>query len=339
MGKKHAFPVVRWNRFIAAGALALAVGTANAVESTTEIFVSRAAVITGNPGTGPKISYLSVPVVRPVLYSGIVTALGSGSLTDANASWTQGQFNGANGPHYVEFDSGVMADILQTQSSTDTLVHAGNLSGLVNVGERFRVRRHLTLPDIFGPNNEAGLQAGPNENLADNVLIQDPQTRATMTYFYYATDWYDTTYASVANMPIYPEQGLMIRRRATGNLVVYVNGNAREGETRVPVYPGYNLVGTLKGSKNMMLSELGLYTGNPATGLQGGLNTSAADTLLVVRPDSSTITYFYLTSSGNEGWHDVNYANADTTTIPAGSAFFVNRKSASGLFHWYIPAE
>lgn len=343
MGKQHAFHASRWNGLIAAGALALAANTTNAVESTTDIFVSKVAVISGNPGTGPKLSYLSMPLVRPVLYSGKITSLGTGSITDTNATWIQSQFNGTNGLHYVEFDSGVTADITQTQAATDTLVHAGTLTGLITVGNSFRVRRHATLSDIFGQNNEAGLLAGANSAVADNVLVHDPTTQVTMTFFYSSvsgfTGWYRDNFTPASTLAVYPEQGLMVRRRASGNLSVYLNGAAKEGPTRVPVYAGYNLVGTLKGTKNMMLSELNLYTGNAATGIQAGSSLTTADNLMVVRPDSTTISYFYSNLSGNVGWYDASYSSASNAIVSAGSAFFINRKSSSGLFHWYIPAE
>jgi uncharacterized protein (TIGR02597 family) len=321
----------------------LTAGRAIAVESTTDIFVTKSIVIAGNPGTGPKVSLVSVPVVSRVAYAGKVTAIGAGSITDAAATWTQNQFNGTNGTHYIEFSSGASADILATVAATDTLTHPGTLVGQVNVGDTYRIRRHMTLASLFGPNNEAGLLAGQNPSQADNIQIFDPATQGTYTYFYSSvsgfTGWYRSDYTPAGSVIIDPEQGLMMRRRGNGDLLFHVSGATKTSSTLAPVLAGYNLVGTLQGNKNLKLSELNLYTGDAATGLAGGNNMSAADNLLIMSPDSTLATYFYSNFSGFEGWYNASFASANNVTIPSGSAFFINRKSTSGPFYWTIPAE
>src|SRR5437773_5753554 len=89
-----------------------------AVETTSENFVGTATSIQGTLGTAPRLNFFGVPLVNPVAYAGRVTALGTGLVVDANATWPQDRFNGTNGYHYVEFDSGLTADIARTDSAT-----------------------------------------------------------------------------------------------------------------------------------------------------------------------------------------------------------------------------
>src|SRR5438445_998936 len=132
-----------------------------AVETTSEKFVATATAIQGTAGTVPRMNFFGVEMVNPVAYAGKVSASGAGLVIDANATWNQDQFNGTNGYYYVEFDSGLCADVVRTDAGTKTL-SLNNSAVTLAVGSAYRVRRHLTIGDMFGRNNEAGLQAGPN---------------------------------------------------------------------------------------------------------------------------------------------------------------------------------
>jgi hypothetical protein len=343
MGKNRASTSRGWRTLSIALVTTLLACELPAVESITENFVANATVIKGAQGAGATVSYFSLSKLNPVECSGVVTSIGASSFADANATWTQNQFNGANGAYFVEFDSGTMVDVLLTDATTKTLTIPGSLPSDIAVGNTYRIRRHTTLSDIFGANNEAGLLPGPNSAQADNVLLHMPETQQTLTFFFSNvpgfTGWYRDNYSPANNVVVYPEQGLMLRRRAGPDVVLFQAGTSKEGVARVPVFPGFNLVGTLKGERGLTLSDLNLVTGDPSTGLAASSNPSTADNLLIVRPDSSTRTYFYSNFSGFEGWYDASYSPSGNVIIPAGSAFFINRKSPGTLFQWQIPAE
>ena len=128
IGKLHAFQsqCVKW--LVLAMALAQPATRLVAAETITETFVAKATVIKGDTDTsnrGYGLNYISMPIVCPKVYAGRVTSLGSGSLADVNAGWSQDQWNGANGLHYLEFDSGAMADIVETDSKSQSLTISG----------------------------------------------------------------------------------------------------------------------------------------------------------------------------------------------------------------------
>jgi len=299
-------------------------------------------MIQGNGGAGARVNFFALQRVNPVSLAGRVTAVAAGSIVDTKANWTQNQFNGTNGAFYVEFDSGLKVDITGTDRTTKTLTLANSQTG-VAVGNAYRIRRHLTLGDIFGKSNEAGLLAGPNNAQADNVLIYVPQTQQMLTFFYSNvqgfTGWYKDDYTAAAQVIVNPEAGLMVRTKSNRDVVLYGSGPSKEGVTMMPVYPGLNLLGTLKAKRALMLSELNIYTGDGTNGLAGGANSAVADNLILVNPDSSTSNYFYSDYPGFQGWYDASYQASGSVTIAPGTAFFLQRKNPRGAFYWVVPAE
>jgi hypothetical protein len=311
--------------------------------STSEVYVATATAIQGDDGSGSQLTYFSMSQVQPVAAGGTVTALGANSLTDANANWANGQFNGANGAFYVEFASGLTADITNTDAATHTLALPGDVRAVVSVGNTYKIRKHFTLADVFGPNDEAGLAAGNNSAKADDVYLYDTDAQSTQTYFYCNVASYRGWYRAGDSQPtnnviVYPEQGIIVNRKIAGDLTRYLSGVCKTGPTVVPIVPGVNSLGTLKVLRSMQLSDLNLYTGNPATGLAGGRTAANADNLIIPGQNGSA-TYFYCNVSGYQGWYAAGGNSPVNVAIPAGSVFFILRNASNAAFNWIIPAE
>jgi len=341
MGKLYAMSLARWKRLLTVILLCVPAAGWAVVESATESFVASATLIQGNGGTGARVNLFSLQMVPPSVSAGTVTATAAGAVIDSNANWSANQFNGTNGLFYIEFDSGNRADILATDSITKTLSIPTGLT--ITVGNRYRIRKHLTIGAVFGNTNQAGLTPGANVSQADNVLVHNAQTQQTLTFFYSNVPgfigWYSETYTPASGTVIYPENGLMVRRKSTPNLVLYLQGATKPGLAVTPVFSGFNLLGTLKSQRALKLSELNLYTGNPVTGIASGSNPTVADNLILVHPDTTTSSYFYSDYPGFEGWYDGAFQPAADTLVDAGSAFFLQRKAPRGSFYWTIPAE
>ena len=340
MGKVNAV-LPNWKGLLIAAALTIPASGWSAVESVSANFVSTATTIQGNGGTGFRVSFFALPAVTPVAAAGKVSAVGSATLTDVNANWRQGQFNGTNGTYYVEFDSGLRVDILGTDGATKTLTLANSVA--VSPGNAYRVRKYQTIADVFGKNNEAGLTPGNNSAQADNVLLHIPQSQQLLTLFYSNvpgfTGWYLDNYTPGSQIVINPEMGVMVRAKSNRTLNLYLSGVVKDTLSLVPIYPGFNLVGTLKSQHPLRLSELSLFTGDIITGLAGGNNPATGDNLILLNPDATTTTYFYSDFPGFEGWYDISYRAAGNVTVNPGAAFFIQRKAPRGAFYWPIPAE
>jgi hypothetical protein len=311
------------------------------IESTTENFVTTATTIQGNGGTGASLTAFALQAMTPSIYVGTVSSLNGLSLIDTKASWQDQQFSGSNGLHYVEFASGMMADITQTAAGIKTLTLAGGLPSVPAAGSTFKIHKHLTIADVFGTTNQAGLQPGPNANQADNVILFVPQTQEIVTIFYSNVPgfngWYLDTYDPAGDLVVYPEQGLMVRSKTSRTLSLVRSGVRRTGAIAAPVFKGFNLVGQLKAEAPRKLSQLNLYSGDPSTGLAGGSNPDSADALIFLNPDTTTSTYFYSDYPGFQGWFDNSYRPADNVSVAPGTAFFILRKQQRGLFYWTMP--
>ena len=329
--------------FVAGLFLVVIVTHATVIETTSPICVGALTPIQGNGGSGYKVTAFSQRTVQPVQYAGKITGMQHTSLTDSSAIWVNGQF-GTNGiAAYVEFDNGWTFDVADTSATSRSLTLAGTLDGVANIGDAYRIRPHMTVAGLFGPNNESGLQAGLNPAQADNLLIPIPQTQETVTIFYFsnavAKGWYRADFSPAANQIIYPEQGLLVRRVVPGNVNLLTLGVVRTAATIVPVEPGFNALGTLKSSSNVPLSALNLYTGNATTGVSSGLNLTDSDLVMLLQPDGSTRSYFYFKNPSFAGWLDATFNPADSTLVNAGTCFFIRRKPSNGPFYWTIPAE
>ena len=330
--------------FLAVGMVGSVVFPAAAtVQTSSEVWVGSASTVHGNGGTGSRVSLFSQRMVRQLETAGVVSSVQNTILVDTNSSWAEGQYGTRGVPAYVAFDNGWMADIADCSASNHCLTLAGSLGSAAAVGAHYRVQRHFTVASMFGTNNETGLKSGLNPTSADNILLQNPQTQQVLTVFYYDDGsyhgWLDATFSPADNLIIYPEQGVMVRRRLASDVNVYLAGPVKVGSTVVTVDVGNNLVGTLKSATSLPLSALNLYTGDPTTGLASGLNPIGSDNLLVVHADGSSSTYFFYKDSTYQGWLDAAFNPADSAQIAPGSAFFIRRKTPNTAFNWTIPAE
>jgi len=345
MGKIPALKLSRWATLLIMALLTWPPPALAVIESATESFVATAMTIQSSGTSAPRISYFALPMISPVLYAGTVTAasFAPASMNDANAVWIQNQFSGSNGLFYLEFVSGAMADITSTDASNKTMTLASYPPSPIAPGSAYRIRKHFTLSDLFGASNSAGLLPGQNAAQADNILLHIPQTQETHTIFYSSVPgfngWYFDNYQPAGATAIYPEQGVMVRRKGPQNLTVYVNGATKQGTTMAPIFSGFNLVGTMKSKKALKLSESSLYTGNPSTGLAAASNPSSGDNLIMINPDLTTTTFFYSNFPGFEGWYDSSFSFSGNAVIQPGTSFFIHRKSTLGLFFWNIPSE
>jgi len=316
----------------------------NSSQASSPVWVGSDTTILGTGGGDSVLTAFSQRMVRPVQNAGKITQLQNAAFTDINAVWADGEF-GTNGlPAYVEFDSGWMVDIADTSASTKTLLLADTITGLASVGDSYRIRPHFTVASLFGTNNEAGLTAGSTAARSDNILLLKPETQQTTTIFYFSNSanqgWaLADRRAFVPNRVIYPEQGVLVRRIASADGSLYLSGPVKTGIAVVSVQPGYNLLGTLKSSRSILLQDLNLYTADPTTGLVAGNAASAADNLLVIQANGSTVAYSYAIIPGVfQGWADSNLNPVTNIAIPAGATFVIKRQNP-GAFAWTIPVE
>ncbi|HET6407526.1 MAG TPA: TIGR02597 family protein [Chthoniobacteraceae bacterium] len=297
-------------------------------------------------GTGgaaaPALSFKGLGLTRAIEYQGSAETVGANTIVDNDATWTDNQFNGANGAYYLEISTGSGAgttyDIQSTAAGTKTITLAQNLANGVAAPVTFKIRKHWTIASVFGPTNEAGLLPG-DATTADQILIFNG---TGYDIYYYQTGGFGTGWRSgndavndAGPTKIYPDDGLIVKRKGSANVNVVLLGAVKTGQSSFPISVGTNVVGNVYAA-NMTLQSSGLYTGNTTTGLAGGDATSA-DQVLIWNGTGYDI-YYYQTGGFGTGWRSGNDAvnDAGPTPIPVGSSIIVKRKAAPA-FDWKAP--
>jgi len=295
-------------------------------------------------------SFVGISLLNPVSYQGTITSYGSHSITDVNANWTADKFNGANGEFFLEIISGphagLMTDILASNAAGNTLTTEDDLSSLLTVGELYRIRKHRTLGDVFGANNEGRLNAAASVSEADEIRVFNPVTQTFLIYYFKiggfgGIGWRSTTDAvsDASGTKLYPEQGVIIVHKVAGDISITLMGTVKTGPTVSPIGPKVNLVANVYPAGNLTLENLGLYIGNDSLGLAGGASVSSADQVRMYSGGVFQIFFYKTGGFGGTGWRNSTDAVTDVsnTQIPAGSSFYVIRMDSLPAFNWTMP--
>ena len=309
-------------------------------------FITLTVAGTGGTVTN-QLSFAGLSLTRTVEYQGSAEAVGTASLTDNDATWTDNQFNGAAGAYFVEITSGTGVgttyDIATTTAATKTITLSQNLAAGVAAGASFKIRKQWTIGAALGTSNppESGLQTG-SASTADQVLLYNGASYDT--YFYSSggligAGWRMQGGGSTdqSGAKINPEQGVIVNRLQSANLSVVLMGAVKTGATSTPVFSGLNFVSNIYAA-NMTLGSSSLYTdGTGATGVLPG-SASTADTVQIYN-GTSYDTYFY--SSGGligAGWRKQGGGSTDQSgvALPVGVSVIVTRQGGTG-FNWVAP--
>lgn len=295
-------------------------------------------------GQTSAMSFKGLSMTRPIEYQGSAETVGQKTLIDNEATWTENQFNGANGKYFVEITSGTNVgatfDIESTSAATKTITLVQDLPAGSAGPLSFKVRKHWTIGGIFGPANESGLGAG-GATTADQILVY---TGSGYNTYYYQTvgiggiGWRKAGDAitDASNAVLFPEDGLIVKRKQAGAVNVVLLGAVKMGQTSIPISPGNNVIGNVYAA-NLTLASSGLYTGNSTTGLTGGTPTTGD--LVQIWNGTAYDNYYYQTSGGTgTGWRKVGDTATDvsTTPIPTGTSVVIKRLGATG-FSWVAP--
>lgn len=356
---KTLFRIVRSCGIIAASAaFSLACGFGQSEATTDPVGIIELTVPAGGSVNSPKIALISPTLTQPILWQGAITAISGTTITVANAPWTDNQFNGAAGNHYVEIvstavpaRSGTLCDITTTTASSITTnidlttptVHAA-------VGDTIRIRKDVTIANIFGAANSAGLLASDDPTIGDEVYVYDGSSSAAYFYFTgappeYPAGWYDSAFqlapGAAEKVVIGPHQGVVIKRKAATALNFTFSGSVKTGNTLFPIVNGVNVLGTVS-ARGFTLNDSGLYTGNPATGVRATDDPTTADEVIIYTANSQTSYFYYNGGQGyNSGWYDSAFSTTSpigaAVTIAPGSAFVLKRKGGAN-FNWALPS-
>ena len=303
--------------------------------------------VSGGSAASPKLSLVSPTLTKPILWQGVITGISGTTITVGGTPWTASQFNAAAGSHYVEIistttpaRSGTLADITATTTSTITTFTATGAA----IGDSIKIRKDVTISDLFGATNSAGLLASDDPTTADEVLIYIGATATS--YFYYTgapgypAGWYNSgSFDPAGSISIAPNEAVVIKRKTSGNLSITFAGAVKTGNTLLPIQNGLNVLGTAS-AKGMTLFNSGLNTGSSTTGVFASDDPTTADEILLYSNGSAT-SYFYYNGGAPgypNGWYESGgFTDANNIPIAPGTAFVLKRKNGIP-FNWALPS-
>lgn len=315
----------------------------------------------GGSVTAPKFSLISATVTQPISWQGAITGLttaGAGvnattTITVSGTPFTVSQYGVS---YYAEIvtvspnthTTGALASITSTPT-TSSIVVSGNLvspNAFAQVGDTLRIRKEMTLSDVFGTTNTAGFLSTDDPSTSDEVFIYEGGVG--VSYFYYIGDiignpagWYRSdTFAPAATTVIGAHQGVVVKRKAAAALNVTANGAVKTGNTLFPVVSGLNVLGTVS-AQGLTLATCGLYTGSATTGVKASDDPSTGDNITIYIAGAQKNYFYYVgdTFGNPAGWYQSDtFTLANTVALPPGVSFVLNRVGGGVAFNWSLPS-
>lgn len=341
---------------IASIASTFALPSANAQTTATTDPVGFTTInVRAKSGAARALTMVVLPMERAAAFNGVCTGASfslDGSsrtvITFPSDLFAANQFTGAGNQHYLRLENGANAGEFSTiiSNTANSITLADNLNAVLATNSTFSVTPYWTLGTALP--NGGGLQGGTSAAGAttDNVILYSATFVGT-TYFYNTNNnrW-QTGPADASNTLIPPGTGFAIERKQNSAVALVLPGSVPLGSSSVDINGSISgtatrntLVGSAYPLASRRLADIGLYTGNPATGLVGGTSagtaTTGPDTVGIFNPITGLQTTYYFNTTNNR-WQ-TGPADASNVTIPEGAAVLVARKNGRAPFTWYIP--
>lgn len=317
-----------------AGLLALT-SLAGAQQATTDP-VGYITINVAAKASGAAITPIAPTLVNKVEFSGTISAINATTITLNGAAFTANQFQASTYPdssplysYYVEVTSGTgegaWTNISGNTANSITVVD--DMTPFASVGATVKIRKHVTVAEVLGANNSAGLQGGEDAGTADEVFFVDASTKKTRSVFFESVSkvWSDADYNDAGNFPIEPQQGLLVKRKANTPVSFVRVGHVKTGKTLLAIYAGQNVVAVPR--------AVGVTLGASNLPLTPGDDAGVADEVFVYNNGEAT-SYF----NDGTGLFDAEYQPGENVLLKEGTAVVIKRKVNTDT-NWSVPAE
>ncbi len=345
--------------FLAALALAGTMHPAQA-QTASDVYGEITIRVAGAPSAGAsRFSAVSPTLVNRAELRRNVLSSTAGSLTlEGTAPMSPGSFDESSfgePRYYVEITTGDFAgawtDILS--NTADTLTTSDDLTPFLDSDgnpatlDAATIRKHVTIAEFLGPNNEAGLGVDPGMASGDEVIVFESGTAGTTKLFFFpeipelapgvGNYWVDSSYNNRNEMPIPPHQGLFIKRKQVGDITFKRSGYVKTGPTLLKIEEGPNFMGLVHpiGEDDAQNPVFTLGSSTLADVLGSGGTILEADNVVLFREDGTTNTFFHVPPFLGGTWVNDSFENADDVVLEEGTAIYVRRKSAAT--NWVVP--
>lgn len=238
--------------------------------------------------------------------------------------------------YLIEFDGGSSIVVPDTNISGSGVT---GVDGTGLAGVDYTIRRVATLTDVFGENNEAGLQAGTGLDNADVIFLPQPDGSFDQVFrneglviggnVIVPPTWQDAS-NNVVDPPLVFTDAILVETQPGASTTEFVVAGAL-----ITSEQAFDLNGGDAFNFLSSIYPVGATLGNSglSDSLTPGTGVDNADVVFLPRPDGSFDQYFFnpgLVVGGNvlvpPAWQDT--ANVDSTNEPLTSGFIVLRRGA-----------
>jgi hypothetical protein len=264
-----------------------------------------------------------VNFVNAPLVAGALTGENGTTLSDTNADYTGLDLALQ---HTVEFENGAWA-VIASVAGTD-ITTATDISGSVAAGDRYIVRQVKTIGEIFGPDNESGLQAGTSAGDSDIVWVPTGDGNFRKLYytvgdgFFLTEGWKDvnTSDDNQENAPVLFTHGCIFERVGAEDLEVIVTGHVKTTPTDVLVDAEYTYLSRIYPTGST------LDNSSLVDGVTIGDSAATSDNIWMPDGAGGFNKFYYTTGDGfflTMGWKNVATGDDDAADTEITSGYIM----------------
>jgi len=279
-------------------------------------------------------SLIGIPMEKIPAYRGTITANTTNVITDANATWFDGEFsqgvvgkeaNGAS-TFFVEIATtngsafeGRYYTIITNSPNTLTVKNTDFLaSDLLN--KPYKIVAHNRIRDIFGEPTNPILQGGVSATVADNIYRWSGAGWASSIYCKTNTSHWMQGLSIADNMIVGRDEGLFINRRGAATNIT-VAGEVLQNAQGIVIGNGFSIIG------GASVVDKAIVDAGLTGALTGGSSANTADNIYEWSGGGWAAAVYFRTNDMH--WRQ-GLSNVDNTfLIRARKSYFINRKGSS----------
>lgn len=306
---------------------ALLLGSSGLHAEETTAYTKPSGFVTHTLKAG-QFNLIGLTLHEAITVSGKFSAVAGTTLSDSNVAFDTVLTSGKT--YVLEITSGALNGTIQevTAWSGNDITTPDDLTvggAVVAVDDTYQLRPAMTLADVFGADNTAGLLGGASSTLADNIYLRKPG--GFDTYYYSTGGFFGVGWRKVgggatdyADQPVMLTDSFYIFRKGDADLDFVLTGTVKTVKTSTAITETFSFVSGLY-PVGSTLSSSGMQSS-----LTGGDSSTLADKVMFRKVDGGFDNYYYSTGGFfGVGWRKVGAGNVDQGDVELPSAFIINR--------------
>ena len=277
-----------------------------------------------------QFNLIGLTLHEAVTVTGSFSEVSGTTLTDEDVDFTATLTAGKT--YILEITSGTLSGTIQeiTAWSGHTITTPADLvaDGLAAL-DTYQMRKTMSLHDVLGATNSAGLQASANADPREADIVFLPKSGGGFDRYFYSSladfdGWLNAETFAVSNPDLIYTDGIIIQRRGASDIDLVLTGTVKTVSTTLALTESFNYLGAVF-PVGSTLDSSDLHTS-----LQTSANADPreADVVFIPKGEGGYNRYFYSTLDGFSGWLDAETFQA-AGAIPISSGLIIQNKSGT----------